>query len=93
MYRESLGLMKKLRGEDHPDVATAMSNLAGVLTKTGQEAEAEELLLAGLKIRLETFGETHRETVKSYRLLAGFYEARGEDDRAAEYRTLLAERS
>ena len=91
MYRESLRLMRKLRGDEHPDVATGMTNLAGLLVKMEQFSEAESLQLEAMEIRRSAFGMAHRETAKSYRLLAEFYDVRNRPVEAAVFRQLLSE--
>jgi hypothetical protein len=79
--------MRKLRGPDHPDVATAMGNLADVLVHLDERREAEELYLEALRIRTARFGPSHRLTVRSLRDLERFYHSAGDLAAAEAFRT------
>ena len=43
LYRRALAILEKVRGPDHPDVATALSNYAALLQATNRGAEAAKL--------------------------------------------------
>ncbi len=57
LYRESLALKIRLRGEGHADVATGQHNLAAVLREQGEYDEAEELYRESLALKIESYGE------------------------------------
>jgi tetratricopeptide (TPR) repeat protein len=78
--------MRLLRGDRHPDVAVAVSNLADVLIAMGRHDEAEALLVESLEIRRAVFGDHHVETARSSRELAELYERMGRMELAARYR-------
>jgi Flp pilus assembly protein TadD len=43
MHRETLALMEKVSGKEHPHSLTTMSNLALALSRQGKYAEAEAM--------------------------------------------------
>ena len=59
LYREALAMRRKLHGEDHPDVATSLNDLAVVLKAKGDFVEAEKSLREALSIRRQVLGEAH----------------------------------
>ena len=59
LYRLSLKILEGSLGKDHPDVATCLNNLAGLLQATNQLAEAEPLMKAALKIYEDSLGKDH----------------------------------
>ena len=54
--------MEKQLGENHPDVATSLNNLAGLYYAQGKYAEAEPLYQRAIAILLATLGENHPNT-------------------------------
>ena len=54
--------MEKQLGENHPDVATSLNNLAGLYESQGKYAEAEPLYQRAIAILLATLGENHPNT-------------------------------
>jgi hypothetical protein len=50
LYRRTLAITEASLGPDHPDVATRLNNLAGLLRATNRLAEAEPLMRRGLEI-------------------------------------------
>jgi tetratricopeptide (TPR) repeat protein len=50
LYRRSMAIREKTLGPDHPDVATSLNNLAGLLRTTGRYADAEPLYQRSLRI-------------------------------------------
>jgi serine/threonine-protein kinase len=72
----------KLRGPDHPGVATAANNLAALLMRLDKHDEAEVRLREALDIRRRHFGESHPQTLNSLYSLAGLHLARGQCDQA-----------
>ena len=59
MHRQALALRKQLLGDEHPDVADSLSNLAGVLSLHGRTTEAESLYGEALAMRRELLGNDH----------------------------------
>jgi tetratricopeptide (TPR) repeat protein len=54
LYQRSLAILEKVRGPDHPDVATALSNYAALLQATKRSAEAAKLEARASAIREKT---------------------------------------
>ncbi|MDB9349358.1 tetratricopeptide repeat protein, partial [Nodularia spumigena] len=54
---------KRLLGDNHPDVATSLNNLANLYYSQGRYDEAEPLYLQAFKIRQQVFGVDHPKTV------------------------------
>ena len=53
LYRRALAIWERSLGPDHPNVASALNNLAGVLRAKNRLGEAEPLLRRVLEILLE----------------------------------------
>ena len=53
---------QKLLGEEHPDVATSLNNLAALYRSQGRYEEAEPLYLSAITIFLQRLGENHPNT-------------------------------
>ena len=56
LAEQALAALEKDRGPDHPDVATALNNLAILNQQLGRYKEAEPLYLRALSIRQKAFG-------------------------------------
>ena len=78
----SLSIREKQLGENHPDVATSLNNLAALYRNQGKYNEAEPLLLRCLKIVRKTLGENHPDFVQSLTNLAGLYNSQGKYNEA-----------
>jgi tetratricopeptide (TPR) repeat protein len=63
LYLQALELRKQLLGENHPDVATSLNNLAKLYESQGKYEEAEPLYLQALAIAEQALGENHPNTV------------------------------
>ena len=59
-------MMKTLLGEQHPDTAICLNNLALLYGSQGKYKEAETLYLDALTIALNTLGKDHPQT-KTFR--------------------------
>ena len=57
LYNESIAIARKVFGEDHPEVASAMENLGNVMYQTGRPAETIKMLEQVLAMRKRAFGE------------------------------------
>ncbi|NEO59470.1 MAG: tetratricopeptide repeat protein, partial [Moorea sp. SIO4G2] len=64
-------------GENHPDVATSLNNLAGLYKDQGRYSEAEPLYQQALKLRKQLLGENHPDVATSLNNLAGLYDNQG----------------
>ncbi|WP_157199044.1 tetratricopeptide repeat protein, partial [Methanolacinia paynteri] len=58
-------LSRKYYGEEHPDYATSLNNLAGVYNSMGNYSAAEPLLRQSMEIRRKTLGEEHPDYAQS----------------------------
>ena len=59
MHRQALDVRKRALGEDHPDVATSLNNIALVLSDQGRLDEALVMHRQALDIRKRALGEDH----------------------------------
>ena len=64
-------------GDDHPNTATSLNNLAFVYESQGRYGEAEPLLQQALEIRRRVLGNDHPNTATSLNNLAGLYWGQG----------------
>ncbi len=74
---ERLLAIARLKGEDHPDVAAALFDLAFVKRKLGDDAAAEGLYRDSLRIRETVLGADHTVTVATLERLSDTCVARG----------------
>jgi tetratricopeptide (TPR) repeat protein len=74
-FVKCLNVAKKRLGNDHPDVATSLNNLAGLYYAQGCYKEAEHLYLQALKLRKHFLGNNHIEVATTLNNLAGLYYA------------------
>jgi CHAT domain-containing protein/tetratricopeptide (TPR) repeat protein len=72
---KSLAVRQQLLGEEHPDTALSLNNLAASYKSLGEHAKAEPLYRQSLEIRKRVLGEEHPETVHSLNNLGGLYQA------------------
>ncbi|MBU1742824.1 MAG: tetratricopeptide repeat protein, partial [Proteobacteria bacterium] len=86
-----LARMGKAKGEDHPDYAINLNNLAGVLRSQGRYEEAEALYRRALAIDEQTIGPDHPDYATHLNNLALVLQAQGKYEEAeALYRRALA---
>ncbi|MBK6877849.1 MAG: tetratricopeptide repeat protein [Ignavibacteria bacterium] len=64
-------------GENHPDYAKSLNNLAGFYEAIGNYEKAEPMFLEALRIRREVLGENHPSYATSLDNLAGLYQEIG----------------
>ncbi|MEL6854402.1 MAG: tetratricopeptide repeat protein, partial [Cyanobacteria bacterium J06607_13] len=62
LFQDALALRRKLLGDDHPDVATSLNNLAGLYESQGRYDEAEPLYLRAIAILINRLGQQHPNT-------------------------------
>jgi len=62
VYKEALEVTKKAQGEEHPEVATRLNNLAFVLEEQGNAKEAARMGKQALAIWEKALGLDHPHT-------------------------------
>ncbi|MFM6897221.1 MAG: tetratricopeptide repeat protein, partial [Microcystis panniformis] len=67
LYQQTLAMLKRLLGKEHPDVAKSLNNLANLYDSQGRYTEAEPLYLEAINIFRERLGENHPHTQTVYR--------------------------
>ena len=79
-YREAiplaekvLAIIEKILGEEHPDVATSLNNLAALYQAQGNYTKAEPLYRRALAIYEKVLGEEHPDVATSLNNLAQLY--------------------
>jgi eukaryotic-like serine/threonine-protein kinase len=82
LYREALSVARRLYPEDHPQVATLLSELARCLRDQGNLASAETMTRDALGIWRRLYGEQHRQVLISLQTLAGLLADRGKPKEA-----------
>ncbi|AFY83023.1 tetratricopeptide repeat protein [Oscillatoria acuminata] len=86
LWKQALNIHRKVLGEQHPDTAGSLNNLAALYKSQGRYAEAESLYLQALNIRRKVLGDEHPDTALSLHNLATLYYSQG---RYAEVEPLL----
>ncbi|ACC82962.1 tetratricopeptide repeat protein [Nostoc punctiforme] len=76
-YEQCLEVTKKRLGEEHPDVATSLNNLAYLYYSQGRYSEAEPLCIQALALRRKLLGEEHPDVATSLNNLAALYRSQG----------------
>jgi tetratricopeptide (TPR) repeat protein len=77
LFRTIEEVSRQVLGQDHPDTAASVYNLAQILQARGKYAEAEPLYWQSLAIRLQTLGVDHPRTANSYVNTGGNLDAQG----------------
>ena len=62
---QALAIDKKVHGDEHPDVACDLNNLAMLLKDQGKADEAEPFGRQAVAINKKTRGEDHQETLNA----------------------------
>ena len=70
---QALELRKRLLGDEHPDVATSLNNLALLYDSQGRYSEADPLLVQALELRKRLLREEHPHVAASLNNLAYLY--------------------
>ena len=81
-YENALSISEEQLGENHPDTAASLNNLAGLYKNKGRYDEAESLYLRALKIHEEQLGENHPNTATSLNNLAELYKSQKRNSEA-----------
>jgi len=71
--RRALRIRKRILGEEHPDTATSLNNLASVYDWMGRYVEAERLYRQALKTRKQVLGKEHQDTADTFNNLGLLY--------------------
>jgi tetratricopeptide (TPR) repeat protein len=74
---QCLEITKKRLGEEHPDVAPSLNNLALLYDSQGRYSEAEPLYIQALALRRKLLGEEHPYVATSLNNLAALYDSQG----------------
>ncbi|MHC4579797.1 MAG: tetratricopeptide repeat protein [Planctomycetota bacterium] len=84
-YREAvpkaeraLAIRREILGEEHPDYASRLNNLAALYKSMGEYAQAEPLLRQAREIWKKALGEEHPDYARSLHNLAWLYVSMGE---------------
>ena len=75
LFLQSLSIMQKAFGPDHPDVAAVLHNLAAIYHAQGKYSEAEPLYKRSLAIREKILGADHSDVGQTVNSLGGLYQA------------------
>ncbi len=70
LYRRALGLAEQSYGDQHPNVASDLANLAVLLWSTNRLAEAERLMRRALAIDEQSYGDQHPNVASDLNNLA-----------------------
>jgi len=82
LLREALAQARARLGDQHPDVADAMTFLASALLQLGRAGESERLLLAALDIDARMYTRPNARNAWHYNDLANVYAVEGRFDQA-----------
>ncbi len=63
MYIDALVMRKRLLGDEDPDVANSLNNLALLYNSQGRYSEAEPLYIEALAIAEKLLGANHPNTI------------------------------
>ena len=81
-YQQCLSKVRERLGEEHPDVATSLNNLAELYHDQERYQKAEPLYLQALDLRQRLLGEEHPDVADSLNNLALLYESQGRYQKA-----------
>jgi tetratricopeptide (TPR) repeat protein len=76
-YEECLRVTRERLGDEHPDVATSLNNLAVIYTKQGRYSEAESFHQQALALWKRLLGDEHPDVATSLNNLALLYDKQG----------------
>ena len=92
LQKESLALLKRRYGLEHPATATALNNLAYTLKSSGDLATAQTLYESALAIRSSNLPPTHPDIVVSMNNLAEVLRAQGKEEQALKVQEKIIQR-
>ncbi|MBH8575327.1 tetratricopeptide repeat protein [Nostocaceae cyanobacterium CENA369] len=76
-YQQCLEAIKESLGEEHPDVATCLNDLASVYHSQGRYSKAESLYIQALALWRKLMGEEHPDVATCLNNLANVYHFQG----------------
>jgi tetratricopeptide (TPR) repeat protein len=79
---QALALAQHVWGDEHPHVASSLSNLAVLYQNLGRYKEAESLYEKALELELRLWGDEDSDVVTTLSNLAGLYRSQGRYDKA-----------
>ncbi len=82
LLAESLSIRRKLLGDEHPDIANSLNNLAVVLQNQGKYDEAEPLFREAILIFRKVHGDEHPTVAAGLTNLAILLKEQGDDAQA-----------
>ena len=77
LAEQALAIRKKVLGDNHPNTARSLNNLAGLYESQGRYSEAEPLYKQALAIKKQQLGDNHPSTATSLNNLAELYRVQG----------------
>ncbi len=80
--KQAVEILKAVLGEQHPNYASSLSNLAGLYDSMGDYPRAEPLFVQAMEIRKAVLGEQHPDYAISVSGLASLYRSMGDYPRA-----------
>jgi tetratricopeptide (TPR) repeat protein len=72
LFKEALAINKKVLGENHPDYAMSLNNLALLYQAMGNYTAAEPLYKEALAIRKKVLGENHSECTQGITVICNY---------------------
>jgi tetratricopeptide (TPR) repeat protein len=84
LYESALKTREKFLGDQHPDMARSMNELAELYLKLGRYEEADIYNQKALEIRRKIFGEDHVDVARSISSLGITHFALGNYERAEQ---------
>ncbi|MEL7406366.1 MAG: tetratricopeptide repeat protein, partial [Cyanobacteria bacterium J06558_2] len=81
-YEQCLKVCRERLGEQHPDVATSLNNLAYLYYSQGRHEDAKTLYFQALELNKQLLGEQHPSVANSLNNLAGLYQEQGRYEEA-----------
>ena len=91
-YEEARGVFqrvadsqRRIYGEDHPEYATALDNLANIDAEPGESHKSMDLRERALAIRIAALGPDHPDVASSYNNLGAAYNQAGDLKQAKTY--------
>ena len=85
LCRQALEINRQVLGDNHPDTATSLNNLAGLYNSMGDYAQAEPLYRQAIETYKKVLGDKHPRTATSLNNLALLYESMGDSAKAEPF--------
>ncbi len=84
-FEESLCVIRKIYGDNHPDVALSLNNIGGVYDLKGEYNKALGYFEESLGIYKFIYGNNHQDVAMTLNNIGGVYDLKGEYDMALDY--------